>query len=330
MVLFFHAELPKSVGGFIGVDIFFVLSGFLISNILITEYKSANTISLKNFYIRRILRLIPAFVVVLLATNLFSLLFQRIDSQQILTESLYSFFYVSNWAAAFQWSGFDFLGHTWSLAIEEQFYLLWPAVLFLLLRSKLKLESISYIVLVAILSLICWRIYLNQIDTPYYRLYYALDTRFDSILSGSLLALLYQQEYFQVLILRKAKMIKAGAWISAAILTIFFFTISYLDRHLYNFYFVIIEIAAFIIILNSLINKSDFINKVLRNKILMFIGTISYGLYLWHYPIIRFFHQYDFSRFATAVLAIATSLAMTILSWYMIEKPILKLKRKFR
>ena len=110
-------------GGFLGVDIFFVLSGFLITGLLMHEHQQTGSISLKNFYFRRVLRLIPALVLLLLVTILYAALFLSPEiTRQTIKVSGFAIFYLTNWAFAFQWvPGSDLLGHLWSLSVEEQF-----------------------------------------------------------------------------------------------------------------------------------------------------------------------------------------------------------------
>jgi peptidoglycan/LPS O-acetylase OafA/YrhL len=166
-------------GGFLGVDIFFVLSGFLITGLLIHEYQQTKSISLKNFYLRRVLRLIPALVLLLLVTILYAAIFlaQEVARQTIMVSGL-AILYLTNWAFAFHWvPGSDLLGHLWSLSVEEQFYLLWPVALVVLFTLKLPRRMIIVATMAAIVFICLHRIDLLSEGAQLSRVYPASDVR---------------------------------------------------------------------------------------------------------------------------------------------------------
>ena len=133
-VMSVHAGF-NSRGGLIGVEIFFVLSGFLISCLLIEEWDQSNDISLKQFYLRRGLRLFPALVAMLLVVSgYYWLNYSKAIAWPVTRDGLIALFYSTNWVRSFGLNGASLFGHTWTLSIEEQFYILWPLILLLLLR----------------------------------------------------------------------------------------------------------------------------------------------------------------------------------------------------
>ena len=179
-------------GGFFGVDVFFVLSGFLITSLLVQEWEREGSISLKDFYIRRVLRLMPAVFTLILVIGGFALIFldkrRAIETYQGIWLTLS---YASNWLYAFDYfSANNPLGITWSLAIEEQFYLTWPLLLSLALRFKLGRRWILYILALSIAIISLHRKILVEQGANILRLYYASDTRADTLLIGCLVGLL--------------------------------------------------------------------------------------------------------------------------------------------
>src|SRR5579863_5969454 len=151
-VVFYHAWGRRVPGGWMGVDIFFVLSGYLITTIMIGEIRANKTVNLKSFYIRRWLRLTPAFSALLLALLLESLISHNVIKN--LESIAISAAYLMNWNRAFEWLPERSLGHTWSLAMEEQFYLIWP----LFLLHIFKLRNAEKLLIFAIIVVVGWRI----------------------------------------------------------------------------------------------------------------------------------------------------------------------------
>ncbi|AYJ84953.1 acyltransferase (plasmid) [Sphingomonas paeninsulae] len=180
-VLLVHLNPAFLPGGWIGVDVFFVLSGFLITRILQLEIGTTGSIDLKRFYIRRAIRLVPA----LLAMVMVVVIVAKLMEKQIITEAILSLTYTMNWAQAFDIGlPVKYLDHTWSLAVEEQFYLVWPIAL-LALRSK---RPWAYVAALLVASLF-WRGALIHNGATWARTYHGFDTHSDTLLIGSLLAL---------------------------------------------------------------------------------------------------------------------------------------------
>lgn len=188
-VVIYHLVRPLAPGGFIGVDLFFVLSGYLITGILLREYAVAGRVDLKNFYWRRALRLFPAllaFLAVSLLIQFWSFGASRRELSQLLLREGMALSYLSNWFAAHDPGSLGPLLFTWSLSVEEQFYLIWPVCLLALLRRAR--VSVTKVALAAILFVQLERaaIFFAGIDGS--RIYYGTDTRADALLAGCLLA----------------------------------------------------------------------------------------------------------------------------------------------
>jgi len=330
-VILFHAGAPFLKGGFIGVDIFFVLSGFLITSFLIKEFDKYDSINIKNFYVRRILRLIPALLFLLITYCFISfLLLSGEAAKKNYIDALISFFYLSNWARAFSIHPPDFLGHTWSLSIEEQFYMIWPIILLTMLRFRIKRHYIA--IITSSIALLAWmlRIYLSVNSASAERIYNGLDTRADALMIGCTIGI----AIYSGLINENAKKTIEKLLISLCPISIFCLSMlsivarwdspwmSYLG-------FTIVEIMSSILVFDILINEQSVIRKFLLNVGFVWIGKISYSLYLWHYPIYRTMKAMKYDGFTTFIVGTILTFIMSMFSYYVIEKPILKFKTSF-
>ena len=170
-----HAKVPYIRGGFMGVDIFFVISGFLITTILLKEYSNRGSISIPNFYMRRILRLMPALLLLFSFLLIYACLFTNLKFVRItLIDELVTLLYSQNWALALGYHPRGYLAHTWSLSVEEQFYFLWPLILGLVLRIFKTPQQLVMFVIFLIAVVICNRVLLFEEGASYRRLYLLL------------------------------------------------------------------------------------------------------------------------------------------------------------
>ena len=332
IVILFHANVSFFSGGFIGVDIFFVLSGFLITSLLIQEFDSTGTIKLNYFYMRRALRLGPALLLLLITFCILSfLLLNEEKATRNLIDALISLVYLSNWARAFNFHPPDFLGHTWSLSIEEQFYILWPIILLLLLRAKKK-NRLHIICFAAMAALVSWllRIYFVMSDVPLERVYNGLDTRTDSLMVGCVLGVLISSR----LISEKVKdalsrWLKYIAPFSMVLLLFLSFTSNWQDNRIYYLGFFVVELLVAILILDIIINKNSMARKILAMRWLVWVGSISYGLYLWHYLVFRTMFALGFNGLMVVLLGTFVTFIIAICSYSFLERPMLKFKKPF-
>jgi peptidoglycan/LPS O-acetylase OafA/YrhL len=316
-------------GGFLGVDVFFVLSGFLITSLLLKEHSRFGRIKLSHFFARRALRLFPA-LYVLLAIDFLIAIYEKTSLSGQWNITWVTVLYMNNWY--FVWSSLrtgpaDFqtnLGHLWSLSVEEQFYLVWPVFIFLIMKLKrvkifLPLFIILLIALVAIRRTMLW--YDNNF---YLEILIRTDARLDSLLVGALLAICFR--YIQI----SSKMLCWAAYISLPI----FAVIAHQGPEspfFYTFGFTIVALLVFIMIYAS-VEQAWGVNKFLERKWLTFIGRISYGLYLWHFVVFTFLSKHFFvgPRVMRISVGLLSTFAITLLSWFFIEKPFLRLKdRRF-
>jgi peptidoglycan/LPS O-acetylase OafA/YrhL len=340
-VIFYHAQLSLNnfevfKGGYIGVDIFFVISGYLITSIILKELILTKKFSFRYFYERRVRRLIPPLVFVILLSIPLAWIYLLPSSLVDFTKSaLYSLGFTSNYF--FYFSELDYfdtdglykpLLHTWSLAVEEQYYLIFPFFLIFLykfFRNKILLIFISILSLNLLLVQFSGNLkfeypFIENIEdfkfeaaSVYFYKFYFLNSRFWELLAGSVLAYLeinnYKKTPSQTLTILGFLMI---------MISIFFF-----NSNIYypSFYTAIPVMGVCLIIWFS--NNNDFIFKVLSSKILVGIGLLSYSLYLWHYPLFAFKRINDFydKNFENDIGVFLILILISIFSYFLIEKP---------
>lgn len=279
MVIGFHSRVPGFEGGFIGVDIFFVLSGYLISRVL-TENPD-----LARFYVRRARRLIPALALMLTA---YVAIAPFIDpTYPHARDTLLSFFYLSDYAVAF-WDIPKYLRHTWSLSVEEHFYLLWPLI-FVRWRPGVRALLIAYLVATA------WR--WNW--TGFLEAYSRFDTRLSGLLLGCVIAQLRIRYTFP-------------AWPALVVLAAACENYWWGGVAIQGIGFTIVELASAVAILGTP-------PKWLANGVLVYLGKVSYGIYLWHYPIARFMREADASWQMNLAATLIGSVVLAVVSYHTIE-----------
>ena len=317
-VLFAHANFPLFAGGFVGVDIFFVISGFLITGILIKEYSSQGRISISNFYARRARRIIPAATIVIIATVILStIILGREGSVSTYWEAIWSSLFVNNWYMAFVGVDYFSLGatpsplqHFWSLAVEEQFYLIWPTLIILLAffakktqKNNLKVALTIALTLIIIASL-TWSIYQTNAEPTI--AYFSTLTRVWELAVGALLAVVAHK----ITINKTFRTVALYAGLIMIMVAVFGFN----ENTSFPGYAAILPIFGATLVLLSGTNKNANFNQILTNKFMVWIGGISYALYLWHWPMLILWETKTGEK-PSFFIALCLIIISTLLAW---------------
>jgi peptidoglycan/LPS O-acetylase OafA/YrhL len=320
LVLAAHLHLPHLAGGFVGVDIFFVISGYLISSILVRQLNEG-TFSILRFYDRRIRRIIPALFVVMLFTSVVAwhriMPVDLVDFGRSLIAAMFS---VSNIYFSQQSGYFDIsseqrpLLHTWSLGVEEQFYIVFPILLLLLFRYRRAWVS-KVISLLALLSFVACAVLVYRFPT---QTFYLAPTRAWELLVGVMLTM-------ELIKLPPSKMLReiAGA---AGFLLILAATLGFQSGNHFPGLRALLPCGGAALIILSGQQRDSRVYRLLALKPVVFVGAISYSVYLWHWPLIAlraydFREQWHMSQAAVNVLVLAESFVTGILSWRFVETP---------
>ena len=326
-VILYHFRIFSFPGGFWGVDVFFVISGYLISNLLLEEVSRTGTINLSNFYLRRTRRILPALVTTCAVTAIpFFVLLKNSNVLKTYVQSIYAaIFSVANIFFYFKTSYFTSdkisfpLLHTWSLGVEEQFYIIFPILIIAIARWKGRFTLKIWCILSALSAFSLFsRPYLVSIAGDSYD-FYILTARMWQFIAGTLVALLLKR--VRLTTPDAIRLCNVASFVALASLITGFYT-KY-DFLLYGKGIAVTASAALLILCT---HKHTLVGKLLSTPPLRFIGLISYSLYLWHWPIwcfeeiLRLVHGTPNSLVIKAALLAVTVLVST-LSWRFIEQP---------
>lgn len=329
VLLVMAGHLGLVYAGGLGVDIFFVLSGYLITAILVSEFYANGRISLTKFYARRALRILPAVILLLVALNLLVTITQPTEQAATFRlDSLGALFYIANWLRAFG-RDLGILGHLWSLSIEEQFYFFWPITLAFLLSRKLSANKIVWLIGLAVLLVNADRIYFYHGIESFNRIYNGLDTRADTLLIGCALGL----SGYEILSRRVFALL---GLIGAAFVGYVLFRSYPVPANLQVPFGLTVGGTLFAVgiafsLAAILSSPQNIFARLLRVPPLVWTGRISYGLYLWHFPVFTFVADW-FPALEPALLMtlkVAGTFLCATLSYYLLERPCLNFKTKF-
>jgi peptidoglycan/LPS O-acetylase OafA/YrhL len=325
MVLGFHAAAPGAAGGYLGVDVFFVLSGFLITTLLMDEIQATGVIRLGQFYLRRCLRLTPALLLMLAAYLVFApIAWPQMAFATDVRDVLISVFYLSDYASAF-WALPRYLRHTWSLSVECHFYLLWPVMVLVFAR---RMTRANFCTLLAMLYVVFtgWRVYCDLDGSGgYAHSYYRFDTRLSGLTAGSLLAVLIPYAKTR-LSMRYADVVAVLALFSIAVCSWRFHVQS---NAAMIFGITVVELAAVVLVYVCFVPGQSVVRAMLAHPVPSYVGKVSYGIYLWHYPIF----VYLWGRYPWYVVLFGGGLAafaLAIASYHTVERVARRYARKLR
>ena len=336
-VIIYHLNENWLSGGFLGVDIFFVISGFLITGIIITEIQQ-NSFSLKQFYTRRIKRIYPAFITVMaLVSFIASVIFIYNDFNKLRKTIELAIAFLSNFYLGLTQGYFDLSAnenpvlHIWSLAVEEQYYLIFPLILILAYKKfrEIKVLFIITLILFFILlatSFVSANFYKEVLHQP--NIYYLSNLRFPELLVGSLLAIYHNLS-------NKVQLSKQVNNILAILSTLLLFSCLFLMNNdiAYIPGITLILPCIFTALIIHTTSQNNIVKLCLSNKAIVFIGKISYSLYLYHWIFIAFAYyitgEKQINNQSIAIVIVLT-IIFSVLSYYLIEQPIRKSKLNFK
>lgn len=331
-VILYHLNIPWFQGGFSGVTVFFVLSGYLITDILIDEWNKNNKIDYFRFMIRRFRRLAPALLSMIFIVTLMVIVTNHPSFDKLRSDFFPSLLYVTNWWYIFhEVSYFDNFGpaspltHLWSLAMEEQFYLIWPLLVILgFAFIKRKWFRVLAILVGVVLSAWLMAILYAPGEDPS-RVYYGSDTRAFSLLLGAVLAYVWPSQRLSKTLPRHARWVLDIVGITGLLLLIIMFMVtSEFDSFHYQGGMLLLSGIA-TLVTAALAHPASMLAKWLSMKPLQWIGVRSYGIYLWHYPIIilttPIINTNGINGWRITV-QIAATLIISALSYHFVETPI--------
>jgi len=328
-VLSFHANgaLP---GGYLGVDLFFVLSGFLITSLLLAEQRDTGHIALAPFWVRRARRLFPALLSLMPVVAIYGRYFARADELvTVRAQALAALAYVANWQAIFQhksyWQLFAApspLEHTWSLSIEEQFYVVWPLLVSLVLRKRNSRALLVLCLTCSALSMAAMLLLFDPQNTT--RVYMGTDTRMSGILLGAGFATLVSpNDRFSA---RTVRALDVLGVLAALGIGVAWASLRGTNPFLYHGGFWLTELGALALIACAIAGERSWVARVLAVRPLTRLGTISYGVYLWHWPVNVFLshERTHLNGLGLHALRFTLTLAIAIVSYRYLEQPIRK------
>ncbi len=339
--MLYHSDLGILNGGFLGVDVFFVLSGFLITSLLINEIELTGFIDRPSFYIRRIRRIVPALAIVILVCVIVTGLWVPDAAYEVRRDLPWALTFVLNWSyIVFEQSYFlnmsrpPLFQHMWSLAIEEQFYIVWPLAIIGLSRMKFfrnrirtAIIIVSIVGIVASTGLMWWFSVRNGYPIPHdpSRVYFGTDTHASGLLVGCVLAAVWRADRLNSILTpdRAAAMNIAGL-VSLGTIAYFFIRADELTVWLYRYGFLVLSIATAIGIA-IIAHPATRLGKALGHRSLKWLGERSYGLYLWHWPIFQLLRpgvDIDVAPLTGLIIRVGLLVVFTEVSYRFIEMPI--------
>lgn len=337
-VIAYHMSMFWAPGGLLGVTVFFVLSGYLITSLLLIEWDNTRKIDLPQFWLRRVRRLMPAIVFVILCTAALCVIFDHSLLTKLREDMWAALLWVTNWwYILHDVSYFDALGapspltHFWSLAIEEQFYLVWPVILFLAHKFGVKRTTMRNATLaIALLSALEMALLYNPTADPS-RVYYGTDTRAFSLLIGAWLAFVWPSHLLGAksatrLTKRERNVFDGVGMVALVALIALIVFVDGFSPFLYRGGILLASILTAIVIA-VLVHPASLLGRIAGAKPLVWIGLRSYGIYLWHYPLLLLMNPRNFTGetpWWMYLVQLAVIFACAAFSYRFVENPIRK------
>jgi peptidoglycan/LPS O-acetylase OafA/YrhL len=325
-------------GAFIAVNMFFVLSGFLITSLLLTEHRRKGKVSFGGFYQRRALRLLPALALLLAVFTIYVLIKHREVIGEELAAVGWISIYSANWA---QWAGKMnelytslSLGHTWTLSVEEQFYILWPLLIVLVLQFRSRLKVLSWILVGGVVFITLERAYFTaRVSIPRgttpeaaaslleHNIGFRTDLRADTLLLGALAAVLLHAGW------RTGRHTRIAGTVALVFLVAMWLFVQPDWRVMYAWGFTLVDIAGAVLCV-AVLDEAWRLGTLFRTGPAAWLGRMSYALYLWHLPVFVAIKvdAPDLPVAVALILAWVITFACALVSYYLVETPFLRLK----
>jgi peptidoglycan/LPS O-acetylase OafA/YrhL len=328
-VIAYHLGVPGASGGNLGVGVFFTLSGYLITDLLLGHWQRHGDLGLAMFWLRRARRLLPALFVVLAVVSVWVALFDASQLADVRRQVISGAFYFANWSTIAH-NGSYFarfaaplpLDHLWSLSIEEQFYLVWPWLLWggiWLFRSR---KALAVVTLIAAVFSAWWMGHLYHPGYDPTRVYEGTDTRAFGLLIGAALAMVWSgRKRGRVVAPGVADLLDLGGVVGLLAIVLLVWRTGVYSSFLYPDGFVLLSIATAAVIA-AVVNPTSRLGPILGCRPLRWIGVRSYGIYLWQWPIIVLASHSTAFNLPRAVLEVAATVILAALSWRYVEDPI--------
>ncbi len=335
-VMLYHLGLTWIPGGFLGVDLFFVISGYVITRLLLDSIQERGGLDLRDFYMARIRRLLPPLVFMIVVTLIVVGIWAPDTTKKFLTDAPFSIFGGMNWWLVFNQQDYfessgrpPLLQHTWSLAVEAQFYLLWPLILLLVLKYFGKKVIPAAALIIAAISGVALMLVSFQLDaansSKVSHIYFGTDTHSIGLFLGAALAVSWIPQNFNLQVTRRAQDFIDGIGVFGFIGILATFAL--IDESKPTLYRIAFPLAGIFgtAILISIVHPASRFAPLLRNKVLLWIGERSYAIYLWHWVIFQISRpqvDLDGENWALFSLRILLVLAMADISLRLVELPI--------
>lgn len=337
-VLVYHSNFKTWPGSWIAIQMFFVLSGFLITAMLAGEGDRNGRVSLKGFYSRRAARLLPPLMLTIAGIIIYASFVHVADaSARVYGDSAAAMFYYADYRQAFGHAPFfGYLAQTWSLSVEEQFYVIWSVLM--VTAVSLRRRGLAYRFAAAGLALSIgdrlWQAYSapHFDDAVFTRIYYAFDTRADALFLGCLLGLLATDGFLSGWKRWSARTLTVAAVVSVAFLIWILFNSPLFQERMVVWWIPLTTIASAIIIVYFVICPRGLGSRFVGLGVFVFLGDLTYTLYLVHFPVYLALQPgadgTHWSYWPTEVVRLAIIFAIAIASWFLIEKPLLRWRQR--
>jgi peptidoglycan/LPS O-acetylase OafA/YrhL len=336
LVLIFHSNFKTLPGSWVALGVFFVLSGFLITTMLATEHQKTGSISLGKFYSRRGVRLLPPLLLAVALLGIYAAIVPVANAgNRIWGDSAAAVFYVSDYRSAFGHEPFlGFMAQCWSLAVEEQYYLIWAAAFVVALKYGSR--RVAYLLVgVGIVGCVANRVHIVLAASHWNsyvagRVYYAFDTRADALFLGCLLGLLATGGHLDRWPRWAQRGLSTAALASTAIMIYIIMTVGLASRALPLWWLPISEVASALIIVYFVVRPEGWGTRAMGLGFLVLLGNMSYTIYIIHWPIYVAISPFTvkWSYAVTETVRLAIILPLAAASWFLMERPLTRWRRK--